>query len=123
MRRVIIMLLVLSACGNSRAGYVNVTPDEAYEIYLNKSALIIDVRTPEEYNAGHIPGAVLMDWNSDMFEELAGKLDKSRPYLVYCRSGVRSAKASSFLSDSGFSDIKNMSGGFNEWSRRYPVEK
>ncbi len=85
--------------------------------------MFIDVRTAQEYDAGHIPGAVLIDVNSDSFDEMIKKLDKNAVYVVYCRSGIRSARASERMNSFGIKNVYNVSGGFGAWQEKYPFDK
>jgi len=85
-------------------------------IKSNKDLVILDVRTPEETAQGTIPNAIEIDYFDANFDEAIGKLDKSKPYLVYCRSGGRSAKASNKMIEAGFKDVTNMKGGYTAWS-------
>lgn len=84
---------------------------------------ILDVRTPEEFQAGHIPGAENMDVQKDDFKEEIQSLDKEKTIAVYCRSGRRSKTAAKILSRAGFSVIE-LDRGYNEWRMHfaYPVE-
>jgi rhodanese-related sulfurtransferase len=66
---------------------------------------VIDVRTPAEYAAGHVAGAVNIDVEASDFDERIATLDPEDPYLVYCRSGRRSAIAAEAMAKAGFSDI------------------
>ena len=75
----------------------------------------IDVRTPQEYAGGHIGNAINIDFNSADFKEKINKLDKKARYIVYCRTGVRSAAASEVMAKLGFMDIYNMAGGVSAW--------
>jgi rhodanese-related sulfurtransferase len=81
----------------------------------NPDFIIIDVRTSAEYGDGHLENAVLVDYKSESFREEINKLDHSKKYLVYCRTGVRSAGARDIMKDLDFLDISNMSGGITEW--------
>lgn len=86
--------------------------------------VILDVRTPREFQAGHIAGAVNIDVNAADFEEKAGALDKTKTYLVHCASGVRSVKACEKLSKLSFLKLYNLPGGFRAWeSAGKPVQK
>ncbi len=88
----------------------------------NPDFVIIDVRTPEEYNVGYIEGAVNIDFNSEDIREQLNALDKDKAYLIYCRSGRRSASARDIMSELGFKEVYNMSGGILEWeSQGFPV--
>jgi rhodanese-related sulfurtransferase len=101
----------------------SITPQAAYEKLQKEEPLLIDVRTPEEYNEGHIEGSLLIPL--DTLEANLPKLanSKDRPLIVYCRSGARSAIASRLLADQGFKPL-NVSGGINEWSAaKLPLAK
>ena len=78
---------------------------------------ILDVRTPEEYAEGYIPGAVLLNFNAPDFAAKLDKLPKEHSYLVYCRSGNRSAKAANVMREKGFREVLNMQGGMLEWQK------
>lgn len=90
----------------------------------NSDFLILDVRTPSEYSAGHLKAAKLLNFRGDDFEAKLNQLDKSKTYLIYCRSGGRSGMALKLMEKSGFQSVYNMGGGFNDWSRaQFPFEK
>lgn len=74
-------------------GYKDLGVEQFDKLRSNTNAVILDVRTAEEFAAGHIPGATNIDINSLDFEKKAGALDKSKTYLVNCASGGRSARA------------------------------
>jgi rhodanese-related sulfurtransferase len=79
------------------------------------SVLIYDVRQPEEYNEGHIKGAILMPLG-DLADRYKG-IPHRKKIVVYCRSGNRSAQAVSFLRAHGYPQAVSLSGGYLEWSR------
>jgi len=85
---------------------------------------LIDVRTPAEYAQGHIHGARLVNiYDPDFRQKVLEGLSKSKPVLVYCRSGHRSMVAARFLDSKGYKVI-NLRLGFNDWKARgFPVEK
>lgn len=96
--------------------YKDITVTEAMKLLEQKEDVIfLDVRTPEEIAEGMIPGAITADYRSDSFKNEINTLDKSKSYVVYCRSGGRSVKASNIMSDAGFSNLMNMKGGYNSW--------
>ncbi len=99
----------------------NITVDEAYTmIETNKnsgSVVIIDVRTPEEFNQEHIPDASNIDLHSDNFKEELNSLDKSKTYVIHCRSGARSAQALEIMRELGFREVYNM-GGIVQWKEK-----
>nr|WP_295929192.1 rhodanese-like domain-containing protein [uncultured Dyadobacter sp.] len=82
----------------------------------NKDAQLLDVRTPEEYEEGHLRNADNVDFKSTDFKDKITKLDKSKPVFVYCLSGGRSAAAASVLRENGFSEVYDMKGGYLKWN-------
>lgn len=128
MKKLIFLLLavmLLTACGQAKendreAVYVNITAEEAKEIMDSQEGyVILDVRTQEEYDQGHIPGAVLIP-NTEIEERAEKELpDKDQLILVYCRSGNRSKKAAEILVELGYTNIKEF-GGITDWP--YEVE-
>lgn len=87
------------------------------ELIKSGKYTVIDVRTKEEYDAGHIQGALNFDYYNDDFEERieAEFKDKNKPYIVYCRSGMRSLYSAEILEELGYTDVTNMKGGFLAW--------
>jgi len=81
----------------------------------NPGFVIIDVRTQEEYASGHIADSVNLDYNSETFRDEVGELERSRKYLVYCRTGRRSAGAVNVMKELGFREVYNMTGGIVQW--------
>lgn len=86
---------------------------------------LLDVRTEEEWNDGHLKGAKRVDFTAEGFLEKAkATLDPKKPVLVYCRSGGRSAKATKALREAGFTTVHDMDGGITAWQKAgKPVEK
>lgn len=80
-----------------------------------KKVQLIDVRTPQEYQDGHIRDAVNIDFFSDDFSEDFKQFDKQQPIYIYCKSGNRSGKAAKKLSDMGFEKIYDLKGGFSHY--------
>ena len=129
MKKLVFLLLavmLLTACGQDKendqgAVYVNITAEEAKRIMdIEEGYIILDVRTQEEYDEGHIPGATQIS-----HEEIAEKAeevltDKNQLILVYCRSGRRSTIAAEALVELGYTNIKEF-GGIIDWP--YEVEK
>lgn len=81
----------------------------------NENSVVIDVRTLEEFNSGHIEGAVNIDVFSPNFQSEIEKLDKSKSYFMVCRSGGRSMSAAGAMESMGFEKITNMAGGMMGW--------
>lgn len=101
-----------------------VNTDQFNQLLALDNVQVVDVRTAEEYQSGHIEDAVNIDVLKDNFEAKAAKLDKDQPVLVYCRSGKRSMKAATTLNSMGFKRIVNLDGGMLAWEEdEKPVEK
>lgn len=82
----------------------------------DKNAVILDVRTEEEVEEGYIPNSKNIDiYKGQDFINEVEKLDKSKHYYIYCRSGKRSSQACTLLDQMGFSETYNLRGGFSEW--------
>ena len=123
MKKLVFLLLavmMLTACGqdienDQGAVYVNITAEEAKEIMDSEAGyIILDVRTQEEYDQGHIPGAIVI--SHEEIEEKAEEVltDKDQLILVYCRSGRRSRIAAEALVELGYTNIKEF-GGIIDW--------
>lgn len=88
-----------------------------------KDAVVLDVRTPAEFKAGHVPGAVNLDINDKDFGKKVGQLDKDKTYLVHCAAGVRSARAVKLMRPK-LDKLYEFNGGFRAWEKAgKPVEK
>ncbi len=97
---------------DSSSVYQDITGEEFQRLMNDENTVIVDVRTQGEWDGGYIDGAdLLLDYSSPDFEEQIMKLDPSKTYLVYCRSGNRSAKACKIMSAKGFDKVYNLSGG------------
>lgn len=84
------------------------------ELKSNRDAVVVDVRTKAEFNSGKIPGAINVDVMGSDFDTQVAGLDKTRKYLVYCRSGNRSALACSVMASHGV-EAANLAGGIISW--------
>ena len=128
MKKLVFLLLavmMLTACGqdkenNQGAVYMNITAEEAKEIMDSEEGyIILDVRTREEYDEGHIPGAILIPNTAIEAKAEDVLTDKNQLILVYCRSGRRSKIAAEALVELGYTNIKEF-GGIIDWP--YEVE-
>ncbi|MCO4814292.1 MAG: rhodanese-like domain-containing protein [Flavobacteriales bacterium] len=81
----------------------------------NPSVQIVDVRTPDEFAAGSIAGAINIDYYASDFSEKISELNKQTETLIYCHSGGRSGKASKILKELGFTEVYDLKGGFSNW--------
>jgi len=117
----LLLLLILTGCGgtasnaSSEDGYQQISQEEAKEMMDTQDVIILDVREQDEYDSGHIPGAVLLPVGT-IDEETAAEVipEKDSTVLVYCRSGNRSKTASSALAELGYTNIYEF-GGINTW--------
>lgn len=120
---IILSLLGLNACASAQdRKYVDMDVSEFSNFLRNDSVQFVDVRTPEEYADGHIPGAENINvFDRDFTDKAQTSLDKTKPVAVYCRSGKRSAEAARKLSEKGFNVI-NLKGGIIAWKdKRQPI--
>jgi rhodanese-related sulfurtransferase len=99
----------------------DVTPREAFDIITASQSpgvpVILDVRTPQEYTSGHLRDAINIDFNSKVFKDEINQLDKDITYIVYCRTGLRSAAAQIAMEEAGFKNAINMTGGISNWEK------
>lgn len=123
MRNILSVLLLcaftcLAACKNKDVNEINATlPVDQYEQKMNSmpNMQLVDVRTTEEYNAGHLKNARNININARDFDEQIASLNKKRPVFVYCLSGGRSSTAATKMKELGFKEIYNMDGGIMKW--------
>lgn len=110
----IIMTMTLVACSPvvSKSG-VDVSVDEALRLWQNKEAILIDIRTPAEYRAGHIPGVVNIPL--DELERRIGEIPRDKKVVLICRTGNRSAQGTKLLRNKGMNNVFNSTGGMSTW--------
>ena len=100
---------------SSAPAFQNMTPAQFAEGLRQPGAVLVDVRRPEEFAAGHLPGAVNIEVTAPDFGPRVAQFDKTKPTYVYCRSGARSATAAGQLSTAGFAQVSNLLGGVLDW--------
>ena len=126
MNRFIIAVLALgltaAACGGTTdtleaPGISLVSASEAYDITTAPPAnlVVLDVRTPEEFDEGHLADAINIDFYEADFSLNLEALDKDVPYVLYCRSGNRSGTTAAQMRDLGFSEVYEVDGGILSW--------
>ncbi|OUP55593.1 rhodanese-like domain-containing protein [Butyricicoccus pullicaecorum] len=116
------LLLLFTGCGGNTAdnSYQQITQEEAKEMMDTQEVIVLDVREQNEYDSGHIPGAVLLPVGTIDEDTAAAVIpEKDSTVLVYCRSGNRSKTASSALAELGYTNIYEF-GGINSWP--YEIE-
>ncbi len=118
----VFVILFLTACesGTSQSTQKSVAKKLEINDFEKQMASVsniqlVDVRSPEEYSANHLAGALNIDYNGDAFETMLLSLDKNKPTFVYCLSGGRSASAAKALINKGFKEIYDMKGGMVAW--------
>jgi rhodanese-related sulfurtransferase len=119
------MVAISSSFGQSAASKPQTLDPKAFNKAIQETpdGVVLDVRTPEEVSKGKIKGAVNIDFNAPDFKKKISKLDKDKPYLVYCAKGVRSSKAVAEMTALGFTKLTNLEGGFDNWKEKeMPVE-
>ena len=111
----LLSLLLFSGCSGAADGYKQIDQKTAKDMMDQGGVIVLDVREQDEYDSGHIPGAVLLPVGS-IDEDTAAEVipEKESTVLVYCRSGNRSKTASSVLADLGYTNIYEF-GGINTW--------
>ncbi|MBX7059976.1 MAG: rhodanese-like domain-containing protein [Leptospirales bacterium] len=110
-----LLLLGLACTADAAAGYEDLDAPAFARAIQAPGVVLIDVRTPQEYAAGHLHGARLMDYYESNFRSRLLALNRSQPVAVYCHSGVRSAAAARVLSEAGFQRVLNLRGGILSW--------
>ena len=106
---------LLAGCSSSNEATKKVDPVEFSEVIAQPDVIILDVRTPEEFNAGHIANAININVADSNFSSEVSKLDKNATVAVYCRSANRSAVATDQMAELGFTDMYDMQGGILDW--------
>ena len=95
-----------------------ISSQQAFELFEenknNENFIIIDVRTPDEFATEHLPGAININFSSPTFRDELNKLDKSKTYLIYCRSGSRSGQALTIMKELAFKEVYD-AGGISAW--------
>lgn len=113
----ITLLFFLTFLSSSFAQSGELGTKSFYDSVQSKKNQLLDVRTSNEYNQGHIAGAFQADWNNpNQFKERIASLDKEQPLYVYCLAGSRSSAAQKWLIKEGFKTVFNLQGGINAWN-------
>jgi rhodanese-related sulfurtransferase len=120
----LIFLMVLSLTASAQTIKKLNAQDFDKKLIEKKGATLIDVRTPEEFAQEHLTNAISIDYYSSDFKAKAAKLDKTKPVFVYCKAGSRSNAAANILTELGFKEIYDLSGGITAWQQsNKPVVK
>ena len=112
----IVFLYSFASCNNDNNNLVSAI--KFSEIISNdKSVIIIDVRTPDEFNKGHLKNSLNVNWFDENFDENLNIFSKDLPVMVYCLSGGRSSKANERIKSLGFKNVYELDGGILEWRK------
>jgi rhodanese-related sulfurtransferase len=108
--------LLVTGCSTTDGTLETVTPNAAAEVIASESdVVVIDLRTPDEYSAGIVEGAINIDFYDTDFAAQLDALDKDVHYVVYCRSDNRSGQAMGTFADLGFAEVTEIDGGIVDW--------
>ncbi|MEZ5385498.1 MAG: rhodanese-like domain-containing protein [Prosthecobacter sp.] len=118
------LLFLIPALGLAADQVKHVKSEEAAKIIAKGGVTIVDVRTSDEFQEGHIKGAKNIDIMGDDFETKLAKLDKTKPVIVHCQAGGRSTRALPVFQKLGFKELIHLDDGFGGWQDAgKPVEK
>ncbi len=119
MKKLILLLSVgvfLISCKEQETEHYKVLEVAQFEQAISENTVtLIDVRTPEEYQSGHIKSAQNVNIQSSDFKAQMKRFDREKPVYIYCRSGARSAKAGKILEEMGFKEVYDLKGGVLAW--------
>ena len=107
-----------SACQKKENGSTLISADSLKVMLNNEHGILLDVRTPEEFAEGHLPGAINIDFKNEGFSAALDTLDKTKQYEVYCRSGHRSGESTEMMSKKGFKKVYDLEGGILKWQEK-----
>lgn len=121
------IILIAFSCGTASSSeaqqITRIDNDELVQMMKNEEVQLVDVRTPQEVALGTIEGATAIDYYNPKFQEEFEQLDKTKPVIVYCASGRRSASASTKLAKMGFTEIYDLKDGYKGWKGSgYPIK-
>ncbi len=119
----IVIFALLAMNGGLKPPKYDLKPAQFQQAIQSGNVQFVDVRTPSEYEQARIKGAELIDWKSPDFKEKIQHLDKNKPVYIYCRTGMRAARAQRYMRKHGFKEVYNLVGGIKGWYRAgLPVE-
>ncbi len=115
---VVVFFSLFSTLSMAQTGIQNLSAQEAGQLArTSKDLVVLDVRTPAEFQSGHIKNALNVDYKAPDFEQQLAKLDKTKPYLVHCAVGGRSTKTLPLLQKLGFKNVRHLDGGIQSWQQ------
>ena len=114
-RIVFFSLLLVYSCQIFESKEINVISDAQFTEIQDTDYILVDVRTIEEYESGHIQDAINFDFYSKSFQKEILSLDKSSSIILYCRTQNRSTKTANYLKENGYKEITVIAGGITSW--------
>lgn len=125
MRLLLFIFIALSFCSNLNCQEIKMSANDFNNYMFEKSSnIILDVRTKEEYEAGHISNSINIDWSQTSFDSIIDKLDKKASVFIYCLSGGRSNLAAKKLHMNGFHRVYELEEGILAWKKaKLPLVK
>ena len=116
MKRIIFFsLLLFYSCQIFDSNEINLISDAQFTEIQDTDFILVDVRTAEEYESGHIQDAINFDYYSESFQKEILSLDKSSSIILYCRTQNRSTKTANYLKENGYKEITVLAGGITSW--------
>ncbi|MFY7671727.1 rhodanese-like domain-containing protein [Tenacibaculum sp. MEBiC06402] len=119
LNRIILLVgcIIMLGCNSQQTnGATLITSNELKAVLDKETVQLVDIRTPQEFSAGHIDKAINVNYFSDSFKSDINTLQKDKPVYLYCRSGNRSAKSARILQELGFTKIYDLQGGIIAWN-------
>ena len=114
--------LTMAHAASTNIAHVDV--ERARQLIAEKKVIVLDIRTPQEFAAGHIAGATNIDFRASNFEKSIAALDNKKPYLLHCASGNRSTQALPVFEKLDFKSVYHLDGGIKAWEKaKLPVDK
>ncbi len=112
----LVSIFSLNSCFEAKAGSIQIiNPDEAATLLDAEEAVLVDVRSAQQFEAGHIANAINIPVESENLEDLIATLDNDQPVMVYCNRGGQSAECAKILEEKGFKKIYDLDGGLSSW--------
>jgi len=114
-RLIFSFLIFISSCQSFDSSKINIISDSQFLEIQDSDYILVDVRTVEEYESGHIQDAVNFDFYSESFQNDILTLDKRSSIILYCRTQNRSTKTANYLKENGYKEITVIAGGITSW--------
>ncbi len=117
MKKILLGTFIFILCSTFAYSQIQSKPITEISEKELKNVILVDVRTPEEFNTGHLPSAININWYDADFAEQFSKVDKNKTIYFYCKVGGRSIKAADRLHSLGYKHVVNLEGGYDTWSK------